>query len=383
MTAAATGTEVVVVGGGIAGVSAAAFAAAAGASVTLVEREADLSAHTTGRSAALLLASYGPAQARRLTAASRGFLDDPPDGFVDGPLLAPRGVVWVGTQDDRAMLAQVAADATALDPGARQIDASAVRELCPVLRPEHAAAGVLEPSAADIGVAALHAGFVRMLRRAGAVVLRAAPVLALSRTSTGWTVTAGADTLGCDVVVDAAGAWGDQVAALASLAPLGLQPLRRTAMTVALPPGTEARGWPSVNQVRGEWYFKPEGDGLLVSPADQTPSAACDARPDPLDVVLGLERVAAATTLTLRSVRTAWAGLRTFCTDGELAIGPDPADPSFVWCVGQGGYGIQTAAAAGRLTADSALGLGTGWAAQAGIDTHALAPGRLSTQEQR
>ncbi len=372
-----TGADVVVVGGGIAGVSAAAFAAAAGASVTLVEREPALSAHTTGRSAALYLANYGLAQTRRLTLASRGFLEAPPQGFADGPLLAPRGMVWVGGPGELDLLEQVARAGAELDPAITEIDQAAVRELCPVLRPEHAVAGVYEPGAADIDVAALHAGFVRMLRRAGGTVRRDAAVTGLSRTATGWTVTVAGTTLSCERVVDAAGAWGDEVATLAGLRRLGLRPLRRTAMTVGLPAGLDARRWPSVNHVRSTWYFKPEGDGLLLSPADETPSAPCDARPDELDVALALERVRQATTLPMAAVRTSWAGLRTFAPDGELVIGPDPADPSFVWCVGQGGYGIQSSAAAGRLTADLALGLDPSWAVQAGIDVGGLDPGRF------
>jgi D-arginine dehydrogenase len=377
------GTDVVVVGGGIAGVSAAAFAAAAGASVTLVERESALSAHTTGRSAALYLANYGQAQTRRLTLASRSFLDDPPAGFAQGPLLSPRGVVWVGSDADVDLLHEVAQAGLALDRTITEITGEQVRELCPALRPEHSWVGVLEPSAADLDVAALHAGFVRMLRASGGSVLRASEVTALSRTRTGWTVTTPSTTLACDTVVDAAGAWGDQVAVLAGVHPVGLRPLRRTAMTVGVPAGVDARGWPSVNHVRSIWYFKPEGDGLLVSPADETPSQPCDARPDEMDVALALERVGQATTLPMRSVRTTWAGLRTFAPDGELVIGPDPVQESFVWCVGQGGYGIQSAAAAGRLTADLALGLGADWAAEAAIDVAALGPERLRTEQDR
>lgn len=377
------GADVVVVGGGIAGVSAAAFAAAGGASVTLVERESALSAHTTGRSAALYLANYGQAQTRRLTLASRPFLEDPPDGFAGGSLLSPRGVVWVGSDDDTALLHDVALAGLAHDRTITEISGDQVRALCPVLRPEHSAAGVLEPSAADLDVAALHAGFVAMLRAGGGTVLRGSAVTALSGTRTGWTVTTPAATLACDTVIDAAGAWGDIVAGLAGLEPIGLRPLRRTAMTVAVPAGVDARRWPSVNHVRSLWYFKPEGDGLLVSPADQTPSEPCDARPDELDVALALERVGQATTLPMRSVRTTWAGLRTFAPDGELVIGPEPGRESFVWCVGQGGYGIQSAAAAGRLTAALALGLDLRWAVEAGIDAQSLRPDRLRTREDR
>jgi D-arginine dehydrogenase len=371
------GTDVVVVGGGIAGVSAAAFLAEAGASVAMLERETVLSMHTTGRSAALYLANYGMQQTRRLTLASRSFLEHPPEGFAEAPLLAPRGMLFVGGESDLPHLQQLAETGRVLDPDITELDGAEARRLCPVLRPEHSVAGVLEPGASDLDVAGLHAGFVRMLRRAGGVVHRSAEVVAIRRTATGWTVTTSAGEHPCDVVVDAAGAWGDVVATLAGLAPVGLRPRRRTAATVGLPADVDAGRWPAVNHARSEWYFRPEGDGLLVSPADETPSQPCDARPEDLDVALALERVAEATTLPLRSVRRAWAGLRTFAPDGEMVIGPDPADDTFVWCVGQGGYGIQSAAAVGRLTAGLALGSGAAWVDAAGIDPAALGPGRL------
>ncbi len=380
MARARSGADVVVIGGGIAGVSAAAFAAVAGATVTLLERESALSAHATGRSAALYLANYGLAQTRRLTVASRAFLEDPPDGFADAPLLSPRGVVWVGGEADRGKLHDVAVEGRGYDPDVTELDGEQVRELCPVLRPEHSVAGVLEPGAADVDVAALHSGFVRLLRAHGGTVVRSAAVVGIERAGARWRVATPAASFSCDRVVNAAGAWGDEVAGLAALVgitPVGLRPLRRTAMTVGLPAGVDARRWPSVNHVRGDWYFKPEGDGLLVSPADETPSAPCDAKPDELDVALALERVAEATTLPMRSVRSTWAGLRTFAPDGELVLGPDPAEPTFVWCVGQGGYGIQSAAAAGQLTAELALGLQPDWTAEAGIDLTLLLPDRL------
>lgn len=369
--------DVIVVGGGIAGVSAAGWAAGDGASVVLVEREQALSAHTTGRSAALYLANYGEAQTRRLTLASRAFLDRPPEGFADAPLLGPRGQLWVGGPDASGLLTAVAAAGHELDPTIRAVDREEVVRLCPVLRPEHAAAGVLEPGASDIDVAALHTGFVRLLRRGGGSVRTGAPVHEVCRDGSGWAVLAGGETYRGEVLVDAAGAWGDVVAGLAGARPLGLRPLRRTAVMVSLPDGVDARGWPAVIDVGGSWYFKPEGDGLLLSPADEVPSEPVDARPEDLDVALALERVAAATTLPLRSVRTAWAGLRTFAPDGDLVIGPDPEQPGFVWCVGQGGYGIQTAAAAGRLTAGLALGLDLGWTRDAGLDLLALSPSRF------
>jgi D-arginine dehydrogenase len=246
-----------------------------------------------------------------------------------------------------------------------------------VLRPEAAAYGVLEPGASDIDVAALHAGCVRLLRAAGGAVTRSAPVVAARWDGAAWAVETPAGAYGCAVLVDAAGAWGDVVAAAAGVRPVGLRPLRRTAATVGLPSGVDARGWPAVVDAGNAWYFKPEGDGLLVSPADEVPSEPVDARPEERDVALALERVAAATTLPLRAVRKSWAGLRTFAPDGELVVGPDDEVPSFVWCVGQGGYGIQSSPAVGRLTADLALGRDSGVAAGTGVDLAALSPTRL------
>jgi D-arginine dehydrogenase len=372
------GTNVVVVGGGIAGVSAAAWAATAGASVTLLEREVTLSAHTTGRSAAIFHANYGPAQTRRLTLASRAFLDEPPGGFTSTPLTYPRGMLWVGGEQDAEVLSQTLREGRGTDPAITALTGREARQLCPVLRAESSASAVFEPGAVDLDVAALHAGFVRTARAMGGTVLTGSPVTQVARTSSGWAVTTPHGTVGCDLLVDAAGAWGDAVAALAGIAPVGLVPMRRTAATVGLPAQVDARGWPAVIQAHSSWYFRPEGDGLLLSPADETPSEPCDARPRDLDVALALERVGAATTLPLRSVRQSWAGLRTFAPDRELVIGPAPQDHAFLWCVGQGGYGIQTAPAAGRLAGDLVTGADLTWTREAGIDVRALAPSRFS-----
>ena len=369
--------DIVVVGGGIAGASTAAFAAESGARVLLLEREPVLSWHTTGRSAALYLANYGPAQIRRLTLASRSFLASPPDGFTDVPLLSARGMIWVGGAGDGAALRELERAGRALDPDVCALTGDEVLRMCPVLRRDHAEWGVCEPGAADIDVAALHAGFVRRLRACGGATVTAAAVASVQRRGSGWTVATHTGPVHCGILVNAAGAWGDEVAMIAGVRPLGLRPLRRTAATVALPAGLNARAWPAVIHAGNAWYFKPEGDGLLVSPSDETPSAPMDARPQDLDVALALERVAAATTLPLRSARAAWAGLRTFAPDGELVVGADGDAPGFVWCVGQGGYGIQSSPAVGRLTADLATGADTAWATGSGVDIAALGPDRL------
>ena len=293
--------------------------------------------------------------------------------------MAPRGMVFVGGEEDLDAVDEIVAAGRRLGLTIERLDGEELRRLCPVLRPEHAVAGAFEPGAANLDVAALHEGFVRMLRHDGGTVHRSAEVVSITESGNGWEVATETESWSCDYVVNAAGAWGDEVAARAGVTPVGLRPLRRTAATVGLPAGMDPSRWPAVNHARNEWYFKPEGDGLLISPADETPSPPCDAKPDELDVALALERVAAATTLPLRSIRQAWAGLRTFSPDGEMVLGRDLEHPGFVWCLGQGGYGIQSAPAVGRLTAELALGIEPGWAIDSGIDLAALAPGRYGS----
>ncbi len=346
--------DVLVIGGGIAGASAA-YHLSGSARVLLAETEPVLAFHTTGRSAAQYLENYGSDQVRRLTLASRSFLERPAE--AEPGLLSPRALLVVGGPDRRPELVELAEQGRALVPSIRLVDAAEAATLCPALRPDHAVVGVLEPDASDIDVARLHQVFVGGLRRNGGEVRVVAPVTALARTAGGWRATLGGEPVEVAAVVNAAGAWADRVARLAGLAPVGLRPLRRTAFTASC--DLDTAGWPLVNDVAERWYFKPEGGGqLLCSLADETPSEPGDAKPDEADVALALERINEATTLRLRHVRTAWAGLRTFAPDRELVLGADPAEPTCVWSAGQGGYGIQTAPAAGALVAAAVLGAG-------------------------
>ena len=330
--------DIAVVGAGIAGVSVA-YELTGSATVVLLEREREPAYHTTGRSAAMFLASYGGPDVHPLNVASRPVFD------AVGDLLTPRPLLWVG---DGTRVAGLAALRVA-DPTLRQLDESDVRRLCPVLRPEWRAGALLEPGALEIDVLGLHQHYLGGARRRGLRVLLDAPVRTGRRDTGRWHLDTGAGPVRARVVVNAAGAWADEVAAAMGIRPVGLRPLRRTA-AVARADGVD-RAWPLVSDIGEEFYFRPEGDGVLVSPADETPSAPCDARPDDLDVALAVERVNAATTLGLRSVRTAWAGLRTFAPDRNPVVGPDPLEPAFHWLAGQGGYGIQTAPALARLAA--------------------------------
>ncbi len=339
------------VGGGIAGVSAA-YELATNADVVLLEREEQLAQHTTGRSAAAYLETYGNATVRRLTIASREFFTNPSTEPEASDLLTPRGMLWIGPTDRTALLESIAAAGAELVPSVRLISSDEALALCPVLRPEHAAVAVIEPDARDIDVAALHQAYVRGLRARGGQIVRATPVIGLRRRRDRWIIQTPVTMFEADVVVNAAGAWADDVAGLAGgVAPIGLQPLRRTAFMCAAPDGVDVRTWPLVADVDDNFYFKPEGRQLLCSLADETPSPPCDAQPEEVDVALAIERINAATTLGLRHVRRAWAGLRSFVADRTPVVGMDPDVPGFFWLAGQGGYGIQTAPAMGRATA--------------------------------
>ena len=342
--------DFVVIGAGIAGTSAACELARLG-DVLLLEREEVPGYHSTGRSAAVLTENYGVDVIRKLTVASRGFLESPPPGFADHPLLIPRPVLFVARSDQMPRLEAMLVPARQLVPSIRMIDADEAIELCPTLRPEYIAGGLLEPDAMDIDVAAMHQGFLNAFRARGGLLRTNREVVGLERSGTGWTVHATGETISCSTVINAAGAWCDEIARSAGVTAAGLTPKRRTAFVFDVPAGTDADGWPSVIDSDEEFYFKPESSGLLGSPADATPVAACDVQPEMLDIALAIDRIQRATTLQITRVRSKWAGLRTFARDGAPVVGMDPATPGFLWLAGQGGYGIMTAPALSRTVA--------------------------------
>lgn len=364
--------DVLIVGGGIAGVSVAA-AIARDREVVLAEQEPQLATHTTGRSAASYVASYGPAPVRALTRASRAALEAmAPDGT---PVLTHRPMLWAAFEDEGvATLDRICADV----PGLERIDEQEVRRRHDALRGPRLE-GALDADAYDLDVLAIHQQYVRAARAAGVEVWRDARVVGAEPEADGrLRVMTTAGTVSADVVVNAAGAWADEVAASFGAARVGLRPLRRT-LAIARPARTVDPDWPFVVAVDESFYFKPEGPNVLVSPADETPDVPGDARPTELDVALALERVNDATDLGLRSVVRSWAGLRTFGADGNPVVGFDPDVTGLFWCAGQGGYGIQLAPALAELAAALLDGrpVPDNLAAE-GLDPTTLDPGRSS-----
>ncbi|MET0504532.1 MAG: FAD-binding oxidoreductase [Luteibacter sp.] len=342
--------DVAIIGGGMAGAAAAAYLAPH-ARVLILEREAQPGYHATGRSAALFSEIYGNASIRALTRASRAFLAEPPAGFTDTALVSPRGSLYIATSAQRDALERFAAlpDVAA---GTRRVDATQARVLSPALREAYVAAAVYEPDAQDIDVHALHHGYLRWVRERGGRLVNHAPVTSLRRDGDAWAIGSDAGAFRATLVVNAAGAWVDEVAALAGAAPVGIRPLRRTACMVDAPAGSGSERWPMTIDIDERFYFKPDAGRLLLSPADETPTAPCDALPDDMDIAIAVDRIEQATTLSITHVGQKWAGLRSFVADRSPVIGDDPVVADFFWIGALGGYGIQTAPAVGRLAAD-------------------------------
>lgn len=361
-----------VIGAGIAG---AAFAARAApqARVLLLEQEPHPGYHSTGRSAALYTSLYGNELVRALSRASHGFLRTPPPGFAEHPLLTPRGRLYVGSNAQRDAL-----DAIAALPLAQRLSGETARARVPVLRAEVAAHAVLDTSAHDIDVNALHMGFLKMAKAAGATLACKAGVQALERID-GWRLATAQGDFHARVLVNAAGAWADSVAAMAGARPLGIQPLRRTAVLIDSPDAADSAAWPAVIAADASYYFKPDAGLILVSPCDETVSAPCDAQPEELDIAIGIDRIESATTMRIRRVTRAWAGLRSFAPDRSPVVGYDHECPDFFWLAGLGGYGVQTAPALSTLAASLALRrpAPAELAAEPALRAEAFSPARL------
>lgn len=370
-----------IVGAGIAGVSAA-YSLAPKARVIILEREHVAAYHTTGRSAALHSETYGSAEIRAITVASGRFYREPPQGFSDHALLTPRGAVIAGRAEQESALRTAAADYAKLVPSVRWLDPAETLRLQPLFKPEAVQGGaIFEPEADDMDVASIHGGFLRGARAAGAVLRLEAEVTALERKDGRWLISfRSGEAIAATNIINAAGAWADVLAGLAGVAPVGLVPKRRTAFTFDSPPGLDIAALPMAIDFDETFYFKPEVGQFLASPADETPSVPCDAQPEEMDIAVAVDRIETATTLQIRRIKNKWAGLRSFVSDKNLVAGYDKAVPGFFWLAGQGGYGIQTGAAAGRLAASLALGQGLpGDIAELGVTEAALSPARFAS----
>jgi D-arginine dehydrogenase len=365
--------DIAIVGAGIAGASLAAELSSY-RSVILIEGEAQPGYHSTGRSAAFWDESYGGPAVQPLTTASGPFLADPPADFHDGPLMHQRGALHIGTGAQRGladgMLADFAASGVTIEIAGRQL----LERHVPVIRPEWTH-GLWEPDCCDIDVGTLHGAYLRQARRNGVSVQCSSPLKNATWREGCWHIEAGGLNCTAGMLVNAAGAWADCVAEMAAIRPLGIQPYRRTIAQLIVEPEVPA-DLPLVIGLDGSFYFKPDAGGRLwLSPHDETPTAACDAAPEELDVAIAIDRLQQVADWDIKRVEHKWAGLRSFAPDRLPVIGRDPKNDAFFWLAGQGGFGIQTAPAVARLAASL---LATEIVAPAGVDAELYTPARFT-----
>jgi D-arginine dehydrogenase len=369
--------DICIIGGGMAGASVA-YHLAPHASVTLLEREPHVGYHSTGRSAALYAPQYGSPVICRLTAAAGAFLSAPPAGFAAAPLLTERGFMTIGSVAQRAALERHEALARASDQTATRLSTREALELVPSLRPQAVDWALLDRTAQDLDVESLLQGFLRGARAHGSRVITSREVAVLERDGAGWRIGGADFELRARLLVDAAGAWADEIAERAGVAPLGLVPHRRTAFVFDPPEQVAVARWPMVSDADELFYFKPEAGRLLGSLAEEVPSPPADAQPDELDVAIAVDRIEQAVDFSVQRVLRSWTGLRIFGRDRDPVSGFEPGAPGFYWHAAIGGYGIQTAPALGAFAAAKILGQDPPPAlAERGLDAAQLAPERL------
>lgn len=339
-----------VIGGGVAGLSAAAFLSEK-RNVTVLEAEDSIGYHSSGRSATMLHYALGNPLVRALTLASRPFFDSPPDVFGDVTLGRITPVLLHARSDELAALDALDADIAPF-ASLERVGEAAMLELCPVLRVGEggAIAALVDRNGLRLDPHALLQGYSRLLRANGGAIVTGARASLIERKSRLWTVeTERGDAFSAPILIDAAGSWADNVAAMAGVRPLGLAPKRRTIITFDGPAEVDARHWPFAKTVGDELYFAPESGRLFASPMDEVPSEPCDAQPDHYEIALAAHRMEERTTLRIERIVHKWAGLRTFTPDRMPAVGFAADSDGFFWLAGQGGFGLQTSPTMARI----------------------------------
>ncbi|HEX9946544.1 MAG TPA: FAD-dependent oxidoreductase [Allosphingosinicella sp.] len=373
-------SDFLIIGGGIAGLSAAARLARHG-KIVVLEAEAALGYHSSGRSVSFSHYGIGNSAVRGLTAWSRPFFEDPPEGFCPSALSRTFPSLYFATEESVPALEMLEAEMARFTDRTRRIDPAGMAALCPGLRTGDGAAltGVLDPTGLKLDGDALLQSFVRAIRGAGGEVLNGRRIAAIAPTGAGWTVRSeDGESWSAPILIDAAGAWADPIALLAGVRPIGVEPKRRTIIVVDPPAGTDLSAWPFAHSAAGDFYMLPEAGQLLASPMDEVEGGPCDAAPEEYDVALAADRLEHYTTVPVTRIAHRWAGLRSFVGDRTPTAGFDPEAPGFFWLVGQGGYGLQTAPAMAAIV--EALVTGAAWPeglAELGVVEALIRPERL------
>ncbi|HEV7658565.1 MAG TPA: FAD-dependent oxidoreductase [Allosphingosinicella sp.] len=367
------GADFLIIGGGIAGLSAAARLARHGKAI-VVEAEDALGYHSSGRSVSFSHYGIGGEAVRALTAHSRPFFEQPPAGFSEVPVAKPFASLYFAAGDELPALESLAAAMAEFTDAIRPLDADGLTALCPVLEtgPGAAVRGLLDPTGLKLDADALLHGFARAVRALGSEIRLGHRIASIERRGEAWIVDG---SLSAPILVNAAGAWADTVASLAGVAPLGLQPKRRTIIAVDPPAGADIAAWPFAHSVAGDFYMLAEAGRLLVSPVDEVADDPCDAQPDDYDIAFAADRLEHYTCVRVARIAHRWAGLRTFTADRVPTAGFAPGAPGFLWLAGQGGYGLQTAPAMAQIV--EALVTGALWPAGLAATPAQIRPERL------
>jgi D-arginine dehydrogenase len=343
--------DIAIIGAGIAGAGVAA-ALGSDKSIAIIEMESRPGYHSTGRSAALFAMNYGNAPIRQLNRASWPMFHNMPSAYFPHALLTKRGVLHIANSENVGELDALLAEASDIE----EIDIDQALSLVPIINRDVCVKAAYEPDAMDIDVAALHQGYLKQAKVAGAEIICDAKATAISHVDGRWEIGTPSGSIAADIIVNAAGAWADEVAKLAGVSPVGVQPKRRSMATLPSPSPEQSHSWPMLLSASEDWYMKPDAGSFLVSPADEDPVEPHDAFVDDMVLAEGLHRFCEATTYDLTHIEGSWAGLRVFVTDKTPVCGYAETDGKFFWLAGQGGYGIQTAPALSVLAASMILG---------------------------
>lgn len=352
-------SDFIIIGAGIAGASVAYELSKHGKAVVL-EMESQPGYHTTGRSAAIYETTYGQGNPiiRAIVMASGTFLNNPPDGFSEHALLHPRPMMYIAPKSDRDKLIEVYEKVSAQTDNVRLIERDEIKQLMPILNDKYSdLAFIMENEIADIDVHALHEGYLKGARGRGAELYTNAKVEAIRKEGDQWIATTKTQEFSAPIVINAAGAWVDEVARMAGVREIGIEPLRRTVVTLDPPEGVDnIDHWPMINELAEVFYFKPDAGKILISPCDKTLSEPCDAQPEEIDVAYAAHYFQECTDIEIRKVDHKWAGLRNRTKDGYPAVGYDPEADGFFWLAGQEGIGIMTSPALSRIASSMVLG---------------------------
>ncbi len=342
--------DTAIIGGGIAGLSLAYFLSPH-RSVAVLEREDALGYHSTGRSAAEFVLRYNAPEICSLGRIAKSFFDAPPAGFSDIPLLKQRGGVMIANAEKTGRLDEAFRGELPFTPELERLSRQEALDRVPILRPDYVEAAFYDPNFWDIEVESLLQGYTRGARHNGADILEKHEVISAKQENDIWIIETSNEVVQARTVINAAGGWADRTAGLFGIAPLGIVPNRRTAITVDLPEGIDASAMPEINEIDEDFYMKPDAGRLLASPADATPCEPTDVQPEEIDIAWAAHYIEEATTIPVKRIFKSWAGLRSFSPDRLPVIGASSSRPDFFWLAGQGGFGILTSPALGTLAA--------------------------------